>query len=78
MTPISPKRPFVHQFLTKNFTLLLNAYGYPFRVAEMRMYRVLVATLLAAVTVMVTGCTGSLRLGSSIPVVEAARTTANV
>ncbi len=37
------------------------------------MYRVLVATFLAAVTVMVTGCTGSLRLGSSIHVVEAAR-----
>jgi len=45
------------------------------------MYRVLVATLLAAVTVMVTGCTGSLRLGSSVHVVEGphqAVTTANV
>jgi hypothetical protein len=30
------------------------------------MYRVLVATFLVAVTVMVTGCTGSLRLGSSV------------
>jgi hypothetical protein len=49
-----------------------------FVLAEMRMYRVLVATCLAVVTVLVTGCTGSLRLGSSIPVVEAARTTANV
>ena len=29
----------------KTSPCLLNAYGYPFRVAEMRMYRVLVATL---------------------------------
>ena len=58
---------------------MLNANGYPFRAAEMRMYRVLVATLLAAVALLVTGCTGSLRLGSSVHVVEAARTTtANV
>jgi hypothetical protein len=42
------------------------------------MYRVFAATLLVAVTVLVTGCTGSLRLGSSIPVVDAGRTTANV
>jgi hypothetical protein len=45
------------------------------------MYRVLVATLLAAVAVMVTGCTGSLRLGSSVHVVDgphATDTTANV
>ncbi len=45
------------------------------------MYRVLVATLLAAVALMVTGCTGSLRLGSSIYVVGASHvgaTTANV
>ncbi len=41
------------------------------------MYRVLVATLLAAVAVLVTGCTGSLRLGSSVQVVEAASSTAN-
>ena len=33
------------------------------------MYRVLVATLLAA-TLALTGCTGSLRLGSSVPVVD--------
>ena len=45
------------------------------------MYRVLVATLLAAVALMVTGCTGSLRLGSSVHVVEGLQqtvTTANV
>jgi hypothetical protein len=45
------------------------------------MYRVLVATLLAAVAVVVTGCTGSLRLGSSVHVVEGqhqASATANV
>ncbi len=35
------------------------------------MYRVLVATFLVAVTVLVTGCTGSLRLGSSVWVVDA-------
>lgn len=35
----------------------------------MRMYRVLVAVLLGAVAVAVTGCTGSLRLGSNITVV---------
>ena len=42
------------------------------------MYRVSLATLLVAVTLLVTGCTGSLRLGSSIPVVDAGRTIANV
>ncbi len=42
------------------------------------MYRVLVATLLAAAASCVTGCTGSLRLGSSVHVVEAASSTANV
>jgi hypothetical protein len=42
------------------------------------MYRVSLATLLVAVTLLVTGCTGSLRLGSSISVVDAGRTTANV
>jgi hypothetical protein len=43
------------------------------------MYRVFAATLLVAVTLLVTGCTGSLRLGSSILVVDAGRsTTANV
>jgi hypothetical protein len=42
------------------------------------MYRVFVATFLVAVTVLVTGCTGSLRLGSSIHVVDAGRTTVNV
>jgi hypothetical protein len=42
------------------------------------MYRVSLATLLVAVTLLVTGCTGSLRLGSSIPVVDAGRTTTNV
>ena len=34
------------------------------------MYRVLVAVLLGALAVAVTGCTGSLRLGSNIPVVS--------
>ena len=34
------------------------------------MYRVLVAVLLGALAVAVTGCTGSLRLGSNIPVVQ--------
>ena len=42
------------------------------------MYRISLATLLVAVTLLVTGCTGSLRLGSSIPVVDAGRTAANV
>jgi hypothetical protein len=42
------------------------------------MYRVLVAILLGAVAIAVTGCTGSLRLGSSITVVEIERSTANV
>lgn len=35
------------------------------------MYRVLVAVLLGALAVAVTGCTGSLRLGSNIQVVTA-------
>ena len=39
--------------------------------SEMRMYRVLVAVLLGALAVAVTGCTGSLRLGSNITVVSA-------
>jgi hypothetical protein len=39
--------------------------------SEMRMYRVLVAVLLGALAVAVTGCTGSLRLGSNIQVVTA-------
>ena len=44
------------------------------------MYRVLLAPVLAAPAVLVSGCTGSLRLGSSIPVVEGLHslTTANV
>ncbi len=42
------------------------------------MYRVSVATLLVAVTLLVTGCTGSLRLGSSILVVDAGSTTTKV
>ena len=42
------------------------------------MYRVLAAVLLAAVAVQLSACTGSLRLGSSIPVVENYVITANV
>jgi hypothetical protein len=42
------------------------------------MYRVLAAALLVAVTIAVTGCTGSLRLGSNVPVVENDHATANV
>lgn len=38
--------------------------------AEMRMYRVLVAVLLTLLAVQLSGCTGSLRLGSSVQVVE--------
>jgi hypothetical protein len=38
--------------------------------SEMRMYRVLVAVLLAVLAVQLSGCTGSLRLGSSVQVVE--------
>jgi len=34
------------------------------------MFRVFLAFLLAAVAVQVSGCTGSLRLGSNVPVVE--------
>lgn len=37
----------------------------------MRMYRVLLATLLALLAVQLSGCTGSLRLGSSVHVVTA-------
>lgn len=37
------------------------------------MYRVLVAVLLTLLAVQLSGCTGSLRLGSSVPVVEIAR-----
>lgn len=36
------------------------------------MYRVLVAMLLALLAVQLSGCTGSLRLGSSVSVVEIA------
>jgi len=50
----------------------------PFVPAEMRMFRVLAAVLLAAVAVQLSACTGSLRLGSSVPVVENDVTTANV
>lgn len=41
-----------------------------FRAAEVRMYRVLVALILTLLAVQLSGCTGSLRLGSSIPVVD--------
>jgi hypothetical protein len=34
------------------------------------MYRVLVAVLLTLLAVQLSGCTGSLRLGSSVPVVQ--------
>lgn len=42
------------------------------------MYRVLLATLLAIIAIQLAGCTGTLRLGSSIPVVENEQSTANV
>lgn len=42
------------------------------------MSRVLIAMLIALVTVELSGCTGSLRLGSQIPVVANESTTANV
>ena len=74
----APKRPFVHQFLTKKLHPAAQRRWLSIRVRRVRMYRVFAATLLVAVTVLVTGCTGSLRLGSSIPVVDAGRTTANV
>jgi len=42
------------------------------------MYRVLLAALVSLLAVQLSGCTGSLRLGSSVPVVESAKTTAQV
>lgn len=42
------------------------------------MYRVLIAMLVTLVAVQLSGCTGSLRLGSQIPVVANESTTANV
>ena len=39
----------------------------------MRMYRVLVALLLTLLAVQLSGCTGSLRLGSSVQVVDVVR-----
>ncbi len=42
------------------------------------MYRVLVALVLAAATVAVAGCTGSLRLGSSVSVVDAGHVATHV
>lgn len=51
---------------------------YPFVPRRCVMYRVLAAVLLAAVAVQLSACTGSLRLGSSVPVVENDVVTANV
>ena len=42
------------------------------------MYRVLLAVLAAAIAIQLSGCTGTLRLGSSVPVVENERLTVNV
>ena len=42
------------------------------------MYRVLLAVLAAAIATQLAGCTGTLRLGSSIPVVENEQASATV
>ncbi|MBI1648561.1 hypothetical protein [Hyphomicrobium sulfonivorans] len=60
----------VHLFLTKIIHPPSTADDRPNSVSEMRMYRVLAAVLLTAVAVQLSGCTGSLRLGSNATVME--------
>lgn len=60
----------VHLFLTKIIHPPSTADDRPNCVSEMRMYRVLAAVLLTAVAVQLSGCTGSLRLGSNLSVVD--------
>jgi hypothetical protein len=56
----------INRSLTKDLHLTGSVDIPHFRVPESRMFRVLAALVLVCAALAVTGCTGSLRLGSSI------------